>query len=227
MRRIYGSGQGRNIYRINHARNEITKVGKDFGVDLSLVFGGGFAFKTHNGQLVFGAADGYYRFSPSIISNLKPPEIILTDFAIGDQPLKAGNYNILKEDITTAKQIILNHNQNEFSVWFNVVHYSNPEANKAIYMLENYDKDWRPAGSDRVAYYSNVPPGHYIFRIKAASSYGVWAEKEIAITINAPWWQTWWAYCLYGLLLAAVIFGTHRFQKERIVRAERDRSRAA
>ena len=105
--------------------------------------------------------------------NSKPPEIVLTDFAIGDQHVKAGNDNILKEDISTAKQITLNHNQNSFAISFNIVHYANPDGNKAIYMLENYDKDWRPAGSERVAYYYNVPPGDYVFRIKAASSYGV------------------------------------------------------
>jgi signal transduction histidine kinase len=93
-------------------------------------------------------------------------------------------------------------------------------------MLENYDNDWRPAGSERVAYYYNVPPGRYVLRIKAASSYGVWAEKEIAITINPPWWRTWWAYCMFGLLAVAVAIGIHRFQKARIVSAERERSRA-
>jgi hypothetical protein len=63
------------------------------------------------------------------------------------------------------------------SLYFNVIHYSNPEANKAMFILENYDKVWRPAGSEYTAYYYNIPPGHYIFRIKAASSYGCGLRK--------------------------------------------------
>jgi signal transduction histidine kinase/ligand-binding sensor domain-containing protein len=206
-----------NIYRISAARNEVTKVGKDFGVTQELSFLAG--FKDRQGQLIFGTIDGYYLFSPaSIIGNSKPPEINLTDFAIGDDHLKIG-------DIATTKQITLNHRQNSFALSFNVIHYANPEANTAIYMLENYDKDWRPAGSERVAYYYNVPPGHYVFRIKAASSYGVWAEKDITITVNAPWWRTWWAYCVYALLFIALVVGVDRFQKARILHAERERAR--
>jgi signal transduction histidine kinase len=129
-------------------------------------------------------------------------------------------------DISTAKEISLRHDQNSLSLHFNVIHYSNPEANKAMFILENYDKGWRPAGSEYTAYYYNIPPGHYIFRIKAASSYGVWAEKDISIIVERPWWSTWWAYCIYGLFLIAAVLGIHRFQKARIVRTERERSRA-
>ncbi len=93
----------------------------------------------------------------------------------------------------TGKQLKLSHDKNTFSFHFNIVHYSNPEANKAMYMLENYDQQWRSAGSERIAYYNNIPPGKYKFRIKAVSSYGVWAEKSIDVIITPPWWRTWWA----------------------------------
>ena len=84
--------------------------------------------------------------------------------------VKPGTGSPLKEDLLQAKQIELSHDQDVFSFLFNVVHYSNPEANRAMYMLENYDKSWRPAGSEHTAYYYNIPPGNYTFRIKAASS---------------------------------------------------------
>ena len=92
-------------------------------------------------------------------------------------------------------------------------------------MLENLDNDWRKAGEEKTAYYYNVPPGNYIFRVKAASSDGVWAEKSIAVIISPPWWKTWWAYSMYGLLLIAGVLATHRIQKKRVIKAERERTR--
>ena len=71
-------------------------------------------------------------------------------------------------------------------------------------MLENYDQAWHEAGAEKTASYYNVPPGHYIFHIRAASSDGIWAEKTIEVIISPPWWRTWWAYCIYGLLFVAL-----------------------
>ena len=91
-------------------------------------------------------------------------------------------------------------------------------------MLENYDNNWQQAGSDRKASYFNIPPGKYVFRVKAINSKGAWAEKKIDIIILPPWWQTWWAYSICGLLVAAVVFAAFRFQKRRIVMAQRQKT---
>jgi hypothetical protein len=150
---------------------------------------------------------------------------VLTDFRTNNQQVQTGENNIF-QDAAAIKSIELNHNQNAFFFSFKVVHYSNANANKAMYMLENYDKSWRASGSNYEAYYYDIPPGKYTLKIKAASSYGVWAEKDIAIIITPPWWKTWWAYCILGVLILAVAFAVHRFQKQRIIRFERERNRA-
>ncbi len=213
------------IYRISSNRNEVSKFSKEFGINPANLNGIS-PYKANDGQLFFGSATGYYSLYPDkISSNAKPPEIVLTYFRIADQEVKPGISSPLKEDLLQATQIKLMHDQNVFSFLFNVVHYSNIEANRAMYMLENYDKGWRPAGSERTAYYYNIPPGHYTFRIKAASANGVWAEKTIDVIITPPWWQSWWAYIIYGLLTIAIIFSFHRIQKQRVISAERNRTR--
>lgn len=112
-----------------------------------------------------------------------------------------------------------------FSVDFTGIHFSNPEQNKYLYKLENYDHDWRPAKTERSASYYNVPPGKYIFRVRASNSDDVWAEKTLAIRVNQPWWNTWWAYVIYGVLLLALEFGFNRLQRQRLVARERYRAR--
>ena len=213
------------IYRINNKRNEISKFSKEFGINPANLNGIS-PYKANDGQLFFGNATGYYSLYPDkISSNAKPPEIVLTDFRIADQPVKTGSGAALKEDLLQAKQIELGYDQNVFSFLFNIVHYSNQDANKAMYILENYEKDWRPAGSEHTAYYYNIPPGHYTFRIKAASSEGVWAEKSIDVIITPPWWRTWWAYTIYGICFVLLSFFANRFIRNRIVEKEKEKAR--
>jgi ligand-binding sensor domain-containing protein/signal transduction histidine kinase len=214
------------ICRISSNRYEVSRFGKGFGINAQFLFYLG-AFKAYDGKMIFGNILGYYIVNPEKISNnATRPEIVLTEFRISDQPVKTGPGSPLKESHLEAKQIVLAHNQDVFTFFFNIIHYSNPEANRAMYKLENYDLGWRPAGSDHTAYYYNVPPGKYIFRIKAVSSEGVWAEKTIDVIITPPWWMKWWAYCIYGLLAAALIYFLYRLQKQRVIKAERERTRA-
>jgi Signal transduction histidine kinase regulating C4-dicarboxylate transport system len=55
---------------------------------------------------------------------------------------------------------------------------------------------------------------------------GAWSEKNISIIINPPWWSTWWAYSFYILLFLALTWSVDRFQKSRLIRAEREKTRA-
>ncbi|MFV1981755.1 MAG: ATP-binding protein, partial [Rhodothermia bacterium] len=66
--------------------------------------------------------------------------------------------------------------------------------NEFAYKLEGYDDDWVMTGQGRRAAFTNLDPGEYTFRVKAANSDGVWNEQgtSILITINPPFWATWW-----------------------------------
>jgi signal transduction histidine kinase/ligand-binding sensor domain-containing protein len=209
------------IYRIN---NDVFRFSRDFGIrDANLVPLS--AHKASDGQLIFGHGTGYYSVYPEKISgNPIPPEINLSEFRIAGRPVYEGTSTALKEDLMHAKEIQLSHDQDVFSFLFNVVHYSNPETNRALYWLENYDEGWRTAGSERMAYYYGIPPGHYTFHVKAASSEGVWSEKSISVIIARPWWHAWWAYVSYGIGLVAVSFSVHKFQRARVIRSERERT---
>jgi hypothetical protein len=109
-----------------------------------------------------------------------------------------------------------------FSIGFTAIDYGDPGDKKFYYKLENYDEDWRPAGGGEKAYYYYVPPGKYIFRVKAANiTNGVSAEKLIGIIISPPWWQTWWAYSLFALCFFTGIFLILILQKKRVIEKER------
>ncbi len=214
------------ILRVNPQRNETSFFGENFGVKKnSLIWGS--AYKGNNGNLYFGNNTGYYEINPEeLLKNSKPPEIVFTDFKIADISIKPEKYGTLKKSLSETKEIRLRYSQNVFSFDFTVIDYANPEQNQLIYYLENYDKTWLKPSSERKAYYFNIPPGKYIFHVKAMNGNGVWAEKSLEIIILPPWWRSWWAYGFYGLILIAGIFGIDRFQRKRILSAEKERNRA-
>ncbi|HEU4470786.1 MAG TPA: two-component regulator propeller domain-containing protein [Flavisolibacter sp.] len=193
------------IVRVNPARNESTLFGKSYGIN-----GNDFYFlasaKNKQGKLFFGAQSGYYSFFPDEITQKKrAPEIAITGFKISNKPVYPGDGGPLASPLSATKEIRLRHDQDVFSFEFVGIDYSNPEENRHLFMLENYDAGWNLAGSERSAIYFNVPPGKYVFRIKVVNSFGVWAEKSIDVIVTPPWWSTWW-FRIGAVLLVAGIF---------------------
>ncbi|MGE5393698.1 MAG: two-component regulator propeller domain-containing protein [Candidatus Saccharibacteria bacterium] len=216
-------GTSLGIVKINPQRNETTLYGKNYGVK---ELGYNSIYLGRHGELYFGNATGYFKFLPNqLTNNIRPPEIHFTNFLLENQIVKAGIHSPLQESLSQVKKIQLHYNQNVFSFEFVAIDYANPKENRHFYMLENYDSDWHPANSERRAYYFNIPPGKYVFRVKAANSYGIWAEKKVDIEILPPWWRTWWAYCMYALLFIACVIGLARFQRTRLLKAETERTR--
>jgi ligand-binding sensor domain-containing protein/signal transduction histidine kinase len=219
------AGTSEGIVRINPERNETSEYGISYGIgENTLNFGS--SGKRTNGKIYFGDPTGYFSFSPKeLIENLKAPEIVFTGFRLADRIVKPDDGGPVKGRLSKQSEIRLSHDQDVFSFDFAVIDYSNPEENRLIYFLENYDNKWYQASSEQRAYYFNIPPGKYTFHVKAVNSYGVWAEKKIDIVILPPWWRTWWAYFIYTLLFIAVAFGIDRIQRRRILRAEKERNR--
>ena len=90
------------------------------------------------------------------------------------------------------------------------------------YKLEGLDSDWIDAGSRRTAYYSHLPPGTYEFHVIADNSDGVWNNEgqKLAITVQAPFYRTWWFVALEGLVAAALIALAVRYRLSQLQRAQ-------
>jgi signal transduction histidine kinase/ligand-binding sensor domain-containing protein len=81
-----------------------------------------------------------------------------------------------------------------------------PDRVRFRYRLEGFDKEWQAAGSRRAAFYTNLPPGRYNFRVVASNNDGVWNEAGAAVTLTVPpaFFQTTWfrAFCVSAVLCA-------------------------
>jgi signal transduction histidine kinase/ligand-binding sensor domain-containing protein len=187
------------------------------------LFADGAYLKTSGGLMIFGGNNGITVFNPDdIAKNSTPPKVFITDFKMGDLSIY-NNLDVLKKNKSDkAKDIVLHFDQNSISINYTGIHYANPARNKFAYKLDNYDKNWREVGNIRTAYYYNLPPGDYVFQVKAANSSGVWNETgaSVAFSITPPWWRTWWAYTLYGIFFILGVFLVDRFQRKRLLEKE-------
>jgi heme exporter protein D len=207
------------IIRLNPQRNQTTIYNKNHGVMVEDFAGESGSWKGKKGELFFGDLKGYYAFFPNeFIVNPKAPEVVISDFRLADKSVKPEKDGPLNEPLMQTKEIWLRYNQNVFSFSFSGIHYSSPDDNRHLFMLENLDNTWRKAGEEKTAYYYKVPPGHYIFHVKVANSDGVWAERAIKIIIDPPWWRTWWAYVLYVMLLTVGVWAIVHYRSRTLRR---------
>lgn len=91
------------------------------------------------------------------------------------------------------------------------------------YLLDGYDRDWVNAGTRRVAFYTNLPPGRYRFRVIACNDDGVWNEQgaSVSFTLEPHYYQTDWFHGLCGVLLVVMVMAMLRLNTRRLrARAE-------
>jgi signal transduction histidine kinase len=105
----------------------------------------------------------------------------------------------------------LKHNQNSFSFEFTAISFINAIKNKYAFKLEGFDADWNYRNAqNRIATYTNLEPGNYVFRVKASNNDGIWNEEgtSIKIHIASPFWRTGWFYilCFISLFLISYLF---------------------
>jgi signal transduction histidine kinase/ligand-binding sensor domain-containing protein len=121
----------------------------------------------------------------------------------------------------------LPYHQNFLSFSFAGRTLSNPDQVKYRYVLEGIDKNWSAITSNTESEnYRDLPPGNYVFNVRAKGMNGQWSEPAaFSFTILPPWWKSWWAYTGYLLVFFGLVWRVHLFQKEQTVKRERERMR--
>ena len=95
-----------------------------------------------------------------------------------------------------------------------------PQKVKFRYRLDPYDSDWHDAGTRRQAFYTDLPPGNYTFRVIAANSDGVWTETpaKLDFSIAPAYFQTKWFWALCAGLFLAMLWMAYRLRVRHLQR---------
>ena len=182
------------------------------------------SWKANNGELFFGGDNGVNYFIPGRTNQTKP-KIVFTDLKISDVSVfKDIKSSPLTKDLNNTDKLTLEFSQNDIAFQFSPIHYSRPERNLIAYKLEGFNKDW-VYSKLHFASFTNLEPGDYTFRLKAANGDGVWSEKEkvIKIVVLPPYWRTTLAYFGYAFLFVGFIFGVDRVQRRRLITKAKER----
>ena len=169
--------------------------------------------RLHSNEIVFGFSDGIVSFFPGqIVNSNYRPNIVFTGFQLFNIKQPIGDNSPLKSHIDDTEELVLTHKQNFFSIEFASLDFTNPANIMFAYKLEGFDNEWNYVQKQRIANYTNLPHGHYTFRVKSTNGEGVWVENErtLNIRVKPSFWQTPWATALYVLLTGALIFSIVR-----------------
>ena len=179
-------------------------------------FNFGAHYRDRSGKLFFGGASGFNSFYPEVLEfNERPPRVVLTQFLKLNSPGIAG---VPEERI---ERLRLSHNEDVITLKFAALDFADPRSNRYEYKLDGFDKDWVRADERRVATYTNLPGGQYVFRVRASNSDGVWSTQDLALPIDvapSPWLSPF-AFVAYATLAALMLLGVWYAQQRRIARA--------
>jgi len=160
--------------------------------------------QTAQGNLAYGTTEGFLVFNPlNATKSQFTPKIVLTDFQLFNNSLEVGvEGSPLKKVIDETNELELNHEQNIFSIGYASLDYTDPLNVEYAYKLDGFEKEWNYVHNQRMATYTNLPKGEYVFRVKSTNSEGVWVENERSIIIiKLPsFWESNWALLLYVVL---------------------------
>lgn len=152
------------------------------------------AWVTRDGRFWFATMKGICVIHPGHIktNQRKPPvlvEKVLADNHLVDQ---------------TSGETELSPDKKNLEFHYTALSFAAPGRVMFQYKLEGYDREWIDAGARRAAFYTNIAPGHYSFKVKACNNDGVWNEEGAAFAFHLQprFYQTFW---FYGLCLVAAV----------------------
>ena len=150
------------------------------------------------------------------------PPVVITNFTIFNRPVRIGAGSVLEKAIPYVESLTLSHADNVFSFEFAALSYANSHKNRYRYRLEGFEPAWNEVDSRRrLATYTNLDPGDYVFRVQGSNSDGVWNEEGVSlpIDITPPWWRTsaFRAACL--ALFVALLWAGYQFRMRQVQHA--------
>jgi signal transduction histidine kinase/ligand-binding sensor domain-containing protein len=178
------------------------------------------ACRTRDGRMWFSTTNGLVVLDPRhLADDATPPPTQITSIVVNGQRRDA------------VEGLHLQPSERNLEVRYAGLSFVTPEKVTFRYMLEGFDKAWTEAGSRREAFFTNLPPGHFRFRVTARNADGVWSKSGAGLdfTVDPRLYQRTWFFPALGLVVAGLIVAFVRLRIARLkhrfdeVLAERSR----
>lgn len=176
-------------------------------------FNGKASYKDSLGYLYFGGMNGYNVFHPdSIFINRKVGKTLIENVRLFGRPIE--------KNVLYADTLVFSHDQNVITFEYASLNYLWPEKNRYTFLLEGFDKEWRPVTKERNTTYTNLDPGTYIFKVRGSNNELIWGKPDIiTVIIQSPWYNTVWfrSVLAFFLIFAVLAFFLYKnYQQKQI-----------
>lgn len=176
-------------------------------------FNQGAALKTADGRIFFGGIKGVVGFHPEkVVGNTHQPSVYIISCRLFGKPYQPDSL------VSCKKALTFSWKNNTLSFSFIGLDYELPSKNKYSYMMEGVDKDWSVPSNMHFASYAQLPPGDYVFKVKACNNDGVWNNTGTSLHIHIvpPFWRTTWFYILCVVLAIVFIFWYTEYRTRKV-----------
>ncbi|MFI5150461.1 MAG: two-component regulator propeller domain-containing protein [Bacteroidia bacterium] len=180
--------------------------------------------KDEQGRIWFGTIKGVTVYDPSLDKeNIVEPLTSVSAIRLFFQDADFRHWSKGIDSLTKLPQeLVLPYNKNHLTFEFRGISLTIPSKVQYRFKLEGIDVDWVPATYKNEATYSSLPPGSYVFQLKASNNDGLWNKEpfEFRFRILPPWYQTWWFYTLSVLLILTGVFLFIRIRTAQLIKTK-------
>ncbi len=170
-------------------------------------------WKGRDGRLWFPTMKGALAIDPRALTvDTTPPPVVIQRVVANSQ------------EVSTLAPIDIGPGNSDLEVRYAAIAFTLPSRVIFKYRLEGFDPRWIEAGGRRTAYYTNLPPGRYLFRVIARNADGTWnlAGASLPVRLRPHFYQTW---PFYGASAIAVALAGAGLYRQRIRRYRRSQDR--
>ena len=175
--------------------------------------------KTRSGKILYGGNKGISVFTPyeHLSDNPRRIRTMVTDVKID------GVSSLLEKDNQRfnlrSQTISFDAGDKNIEIDFSSLNYAFPDKIKYAYKMEGVDDDWVYVRGDRqFAFYNQLPKGKRTFYLKTTDTNGLWSNyiAEIQVSKEPAFYETWWAYMFYVVLVILSLYLFYRRMKRRL-----------
>lgn len=163
---------------------------------------------TRDKKFIFGCGDGAIELADTVtLPHQFKSKMVFDNFRLLYQKVMPGEKGSpLKKEIDDTRHIILNYDQNIFSLDVSSINYDNPSNIVYSWKLEGFYDEWTSLTNNNRIRYTNIGPGKYKLRVRAIlmDDHHLLEERSLFITVTPPWWATFWAGILYLIIFILV-----------------------
>ncbi len=171
-------------------------------------FNNGALITRRDGEIILGGIFGVNWVLPdNEKTNGGLPKVMLTQLFIGEEEIETGReyqgHVPLTQALNECNKINLINSENTFTIKFSAGNYNQSERLQFIYWMEGLDNDWHNGDALKHGVtFNDLSSGKYILHVKAVSANGSISNQErtLTITIDRPWWMSWWMILCYTVL---------------------------